>query len=198
MTTTMSDRNEDEVDWSDGSIEDPPDASIPPSGDSIYSSLSALRDPLSASIPPSGDSGYVSSPSLRDGTYASTLSLGGSSDSSSSTRKGCDLDHFVEPQDRDEYAVPTGIPLSPGMCQLPTKVCQLTVDSCSYPFNNKNSASSNRRTPESSPAFKPRLPRFCIVSGQPKGLRGHIPPEFCQACSTPFPARTVRWRWCLY
>lgn len=194
----MSDRNEDEVDWSDGSIDDPPDASIPPSGDSVCSSLPALRDPLYASNPPSGDSGYIGSPSLRDGTYASTLSLGGSSDSSSSTRKGGGLDHFVEPQDCDEYAVPTGIPLSPGMCQLPTRVCQLTVDSYSYPFNNKNSASSNRRTPEPPRAFNSRLSRFCIVSGQPEGLRGHIPPEFRQACSTAFPTRTVRWRWCLY
>ena len=99
MTPTMSDRKEDEVDWSDGSIDDPPDASIPPSGDSVYSSLPALRDPLYAYIPPSGDSGYSSTPPHRE--------LG--------------LNRLDNPQDSDDYIVPNGTPLSPGMYQYPTK-----------------------------------------------------------------------------
>ena len=77
MTPTMSDRKEDEVDWSDGSIDDPPDASIPPSG----------------------DSGYSSTPPHRE--------LG--------------LNRLDKPQDSDDYMVPNGTLLSPGMYQHPTK-----------------------------------------------------------------------------
>ena len=92
MKSNMRDRTEDEVDWSDGTIDDPP----------------------GASTPPSGDSGYIGSPSLPSLPDASTLFVSDYSDSSSPPRKGSGLNHFVEPQDRDEYIVPTGIPISPG------------------------------------------------------------------------------------
>ncbi|OSS54346.1 hypothetical protein B5807_00560 [Epicoccum nigrum] len=85
----MTHRAEDEVDWSDGTIDDPPDASNPRSGDSGYNSVPSLRDPPYSSTPHSGDSDNSSSPHREGG-----LSL------------------FVEPHESDEYTVPNGTPLS--------------------------------------------------------------------------------------
>jgi hypothetical protein len=124
----MADMNEDEVDWSDGTIDDPPDAS-------------ALPAAPSASAPPSGNFGCtISSLHGEDGR-----------------------NHVVEPQKNDEYAVPTGTPLSPGMCRLMAKVYQLTVISCCNPFHNKKTARSYRRTPEPSTTHDSRLASLCAI-----------------------------------
>jgi hypothetical protein len=126
----MTDKNEDEVDWSDGTID----------------------DPTYASTPPSGNSGYAISPPHREDGH----------------------DHVVEPQKNDEYTVPTGTPLSPGMCRFMAKVYQLTMISYCNPFHNKDTARSNRRTSEPSSAIDSGLSSFCVVSGESEGIRGHL------------------------
>jgi hypothetical protein len=156
MTSIMTDMNDDEVDWSEGTIDDPPDASALPPGDSGYNS------PPSASTPPSGNSGYtISSLHGEDGH-----------------------NHVVEPQKNDEYIVPTGTPLSPGMCRLMAKVSQLTVISCRNPFYNKETAPSNRRTSEPPPAVSQRLSSLRIIPGESEGVRGHLSQGIREACST--------------
>ena len=164
----MTHRAEDEVDWSDGTIDDPPDASNPRSGDSGYNSVPSLRDPPYSSTPHSGDSDNSSSPHREGG-----LSL------------------FVEPHESDEYTVPNGTPLSSGMCQLMANVYQLIAISCFYPLHNTSSARSYWRTFESSPTVHAGLSALCVVSGESESIRGHLSQGVREACVRALSAQEV-------